>query len=478
MRCPPLIVLMLALSTGPLNAQMVQGQVVDSVTEVPVAGATLLLLDADGGEVDRTVADEEGRFLLLAPGAGEYRLRVAHEGFRASTFPPFALDPDAVRGFMLLVASLTPPPSELSAEDIIARVCPEGVPGPMPVIIGFVRVAATEEIVPGAEVRISTPPVPNVLQDYVGAAEQSRVLQTDADGIYAVCGVPFDMRIAMHAAAGDLLSQFATMTFVDSGVYVGPTFREMDTRLWTQNLNLLPSDQWTASVAGVVTDTAGSGIANVRVSIPDTEFATRADDVGVFRLDRIPPGTVLLEMRQTGYRPNEVQIAVAVGETVEIPEGVLSLTPLPTRLADVTVEAPAPTSGRALSEFETRRRNTTGSFVTRAEFQEEGNPQKPTDVLRRMRGIRIVPGRTGRLIVITSRGQSRTIVGRNPGAQGCFPLYFVNGLFLGDSWDVDIDQVLSMEDVEAIETYTSIGGLPQEFNRPGAACGVIVIWTR
>jgi hypothetical protein len=177
-----------------------------------------------------------------------------------------------------------------------------------------------------------------------------------------------------------------------------------------------------------------------------------------------------------GYRPNEVQVAVQVGETVEIAEGLLRLTPLPTRLADVTVEAEAPTAARWLSEFNTRRETTTGSFITRAEFQEQGNPQRATDVFRRMRGIRIVPGPGGRLIVQTSRGATRTISGRT--GEGCFPLYFVDGLFLGDSWDVDIDRILSLTDVEAVEAYTSAAGLPQEFNRPGAACGVIALWTR
>jgi hypothetical protein len=272
------------------------------------------------------------------------------------------------------------------------------------------------------------------------------------------------------------------MTFVDSGVYMGPTFHEMDTRLWTQHLNLLPPDQWTASIVGVVTDTVGSGVADVEVLIPGTEFATRADDAGVFRLGLIPPGTVLLQVRQVGYRPNEVQVAVEVGETVEIAQGVLSLTPLATRLADVTVEAEAPTSGRDLSEFEMRRRTTTGSFITRAEFQNEGSPQKPTDVLRRMRGIKIVNRRGGGLLVLTSRGRSRTIMGRSiSGREGegvCVPLFFLDRLYIGDSNSMDIDDLLPLVDVEAIEVYTSTAGLPQEFNRPGAACGVVAIWTR
>jgi hypothetical protein len=57
-------------------------------------------------------------------------------------------------------------------------------------------------------------------------------------------------------------------------------------------------------------------------------------------------------------------------------------------------------------------------------------------------------------------------------------LYFLNGLYIGSSYYNHIDELLPLVDVEAIEVYTSIGGLPAEFNRPGAVCGVIVFWTR
>jgi len=76
--------------------------------------------------------------------------------------------------------------------------------------------------------------------------------------------------------------------------------------------------------------------------------------------------------------------------------------PVAKELAPVTVEAEAHTNYRNIAEFERRRANMTGSFITRAEFIKQGNPPKTTDVLRHMRGIRVRPG-TGFLMTGSSR---------------------------------------------------------------------------
>lgn len=57
-----------------LDAQTVQGHVIDSVTSAPVQGLELVLLDAEGDTVAVTTTNSEGRFTLSAP-AGTYSLR-------------------------------------------------------------------------------------------------------------------------------------------------------------------------------------------------------------------------------------------------------------------------------------------------------------------------------------------------------------------------------------------------------------------
>ncbi len=124
MRRSPLVVLLLALfgAIAPLRAQIARGEVVDSVTQVPLAQAVVALADQDGAELARTVTDDEGLFLLRAPAAGEFHLRVEAEGYRSSTFPPFALASSEMNGFRLLIASIAPPPPAPAIDEL----CPAG----------------------------------------------------------------------------------------------------------------------------------------------------------------------------------------------------------------------------------------------------------------------------------------------------------------------------------------------------------------
>ena len=267
-----------------LSAQIVRGQVVDSVLGTPVPAVAVVLVYQAGGEVARTVTDEAGLFLLRAPGAGQYHLRAHGDGHRLSDFPPFDLAADGMLAYRLLVPSVNPP---------------------------------------------------------------SPTQEPDAGGV----------------------------------------------------------------------------------------------------------------------------------EMLVLPNSALRMRPVATELAPVTVTAEAPRNRRNLAEFERRRATTTGSFITRAEFVRHGNPRKTTDVLRRMRGIRVRPG-TGFLMtwIITSTRGARA-VGVNTAGE-CSPLIFLDRRFIGTAAALVVDNVIPVEQIEAIEFYSSIAGMPPEFNRRGAVCGVLVFWTR
>lgn len=97
--------------------------------------------------------------------------------------------------------------------------------------------------------------------------------------------------------------------------------------------------------------------------------------------------------------------------------------------------------------------------------------------MRRMMGFSIVPnpryllrGDTRQYLVINNR------VGDYLG-QRCPPLVFVDGTFAGSSETLDFDDLLAIEHLEGIELYNGPGGMPPEFNRSGANCGVISVWT-
>ena len=65
----------LAVAGADAHAQLVRGQVVDSLVGTPVGQGFVVLLDATGAEVARTLTGADGKFELRAPQVGRYTLR-------------------------------------------------------------------------------------------------------------------------------------------------------------------------------------------------------------------------------------------------------------------------------------------------------------------------------------------------------------------------------------------------------------------
>ena len=96
------------------HAQIVRGLVVDSVVGMTLVSSTVVLLDASGAEIARTLTDDQGLFLLRAPGAGRYRLRAEKEGYRSSEFPAFDLAADGIGPIRHPPPRIGPPDIHLS----------------------------------------------------------------------------------------------------------------------------------------------------------------------------------------------------------------------------------------------------------------------------------------------------------------------------------------------------------------------------
>ena len=466
-----------------LSAQIVRGQVVDSVLGTPVPAVAVVLLYQTGDEVARTVTDEEGLFLLRAPGAGQYHLRAQSDGYRLSDFPLFDLAADGMLAYRLLVPSVNPPPptqeqDAASAEILIDQICQgEDVPD-LPVMVGVVRDGVTQEPISQADVILTWSSLPSALVGLVTTLEDSQgAVMTGTTGFYSICAMPVESRIDLHAEYRGLTSEFFSLRFDDGGVYMGDTFVAMPSRLFRQDFEILPQEQQTASITGTIRDTAGTRVPNARVQIVGASYTARANLFGEFRLTGLPPGRMRIAAEVMGYEPTRAAVELGLGEALVLPDSALRMKPVATQLAPVTVAAKAPTRRRNLAEFERRRANTTGTFITRTEFMKQGNPTTTTDVLRRMRGIRVRSG-TGLFMpwIITSARGVRTANVNTAGV--CFPLIFLDRRLIGTTDALVINNVIPIEQIEAIEFYGSIAGMPPEFNRRGAVCGVLVFWTR
>jgi hypothetical protein len=108
---------MVALHMGPVQAQVVRGQVVDSITNAPVGAGFVVLLGTDDEEITRVLASWDGRFTFhVSPGyRGPFRLRSERIGYRVAETEPFDAPASGTADFTLWVAAL---PTPLSTIDV------------------------------------------------------------------------------------------------------------------------------------------------------------------------------------------------------------------------------------------------------------------------------------------------------------------------------------------------------------------------
>lgn len=210
------------------------------------------------------------------------------------------------------------------------------------------------------------------------------------------------------------------------------------------------------------------------------------DTDGRFSLRLLAPGTFRIRVRSIGHRPYESSdLTVGNADTVL---QTLVLSPVPTELSPAEIRGdPADIARRSISsrrirEFYERlhRKDRQGSFATLEDI-EHWNPHNPADLLQRMRGIKVRhnagsgSGDPRRYIVYMTRTVTTSFRAQ---ARYCPPLFFIDGVFVGDAERVPVETLLSVAEIEGVEAYSGSSGIPPEFNRTGSQCGVIAFWTR
>ena len=68
---------------------MVRGVVLEEGTGTPIEGAMVVVLDAGGHAVARTLTDATGAFLVQLEGTGGYRVRIDRIGYESLTTDAF-----------------------------------------------------------------------------------------------------------------------------------------------------------------------------------------------------------------------------------------------------------------------------------------------------------------------------------------------------------------------------------------------------
>ena len=110
MRVAAVLLIAALPASGSLAAQVVRGQLIDSISRAPLPGAFVTLVDEQGVERVRAMTNSGGEFVLSAP-AGAYRLRSKRIGFRPYLSSPLTLRSGETMSF---IASVVPIPVALS----------------------------------------------------------------------------------------------------------------------------------------------------------------------------------------------------------------------------------------------------------------------------------------------------------------------------------------------------------------------------
>ncbi len=120
------ILVLASFAPASLPAQAVTGQVIHRASQVPLSGAFVLLVRADGTEIERTMTDPFGRFRLAVPRPGAYRLQAVAVGHQSWLSDPFSAEGESTVEYVIELLQLAVPLPALVVEaDRDCRIRPE-----------------------------------------------------------------------------------------------------------------------------------------------------------------------------------------------------------------------------------------------------------------------------------------------------------------------------------------------------------------
>ncbi|MDF1505782.1 carboxypeptidase regulatory-like domain-containing protein, partial [Roseisolibacter sp. H3M3-2] len=221
----------------------------------------------------------------------------------------------------------------------------------------------------------------------------------------------------------------------------------------------------TATLRGVVTGADGKPRAGAQIVLADQGRDTRSGGDGAFVLDSLAAGTFVVEARSVGRAPARRAVDLRGRGVTTLS---LALAERAATLDRVLVAGERRRAPTLLDEFAARRlRGAGGHFVGPAEL-ERMVVTRTTDVLRTVPGVVL---RTGFGALGSWRQEIRM-------RGGCAPRVLVDGFFADTSAYRQLDQLVPMSAVAAIEVYPS-GLVPAQWGGTDVqGCGVVMLWTR
>jgi protocatechuate 3,4-dioxygenase beta subunit len=424
-----------AQNAAPRLVVPVRGIVFDSLRGRPLANAFVTVAGVSGA----SATDSKGRFRFDSVPPGIYTITAQHpvlDSIGLSGLAARATVEAGGREVQLAVPSF---------ETLWRSSCAGRVPRDSGIVFGNVRQAKGGVPVPNAAIELWWADLVMDRRRSVVQRQWHVETRTNAQGGYAVCGVP--PRIGLVVRATNDSSASGQIDIAPNGIRV-------QRRDLTMGSETGPSEG--GAIAGVVVDPLGQPVSGARVLTEGlAEVRTNAD--GRFRLNGVPAGTRQIEVLAIGVAPALAAADVAPGDSAIIDvhlQKVLTLDAMRTMAAR---------GNRVFAaEFDARRKS---GF---------GYSRDSTDIIRYTQFpsvFRDVPGLTVR------QGASSLTITVSDGKGGsCEPEVLIDGAPASFGHLVD----LQPNEVGGLEVYTRAAHIPARFVPPGIQpqCGMILVWTK
>jgi carboxypeptidase family protein/TonB-dependent receptor-like protein len=230
-----------------------------------------------------------------------------------------------------------------------------------------------------------------------------------------------------------------------------------------------PAQQSDAEYLAVrVTDSSnGAPVVDAEVWVGNTRSAT--DSLGRALLP-LRGGHATVVVRRIGYGDERREVRAGPGSLD------VALTPAPVAVGTVAASSRRMPLSPPLRRFYERMERGRGSFVTREQIDRR-KPRRLTDLFREIPGVRVAPTPRGERLVMTGATPAMYRVDPRWEPGDCPVQYYLDGISYQPDY-AGVPNDVRPDEVEGIEVYRRLSEVPVEYRRPGAECGVVLIWLR
>jgi len=214
-------------------------------------------------------------------------------------------------------------------------------------------------------------------------------------------------------------------------------------------------------------DGTGAPIRDAQVIVSGVGTVAATDSAGAADAATVPAGVRLVRVQRVGYLPESFTAEFRPGETVEAEVDLLRA---PLELDGLTVTERMPSRSLRDAGFYDRERIGFGKFVGREEIDAR-HDGKLSALMLTVPGVNVMycgAGCSDPGFYLVASGTRLTA------NSNCRMQLYVDGVKVPNE---NIDRISALN-LEGVEVYTRLGGIPPRFAGTDASCGVVLLWSR